>query len=302
MRENTITKIVVGTDFNQLAAAALRFAGGIAGRAGAELIVVYADTFDPPAEFTAGQVRHIAETIERSKSKTREQLDAHVAKQIAKGVAWKAVVADGLPATSISGVADAEGADFIALGTHGRGGLQRLLIGSVAEAVIREARVPVLTVRSTELPHDVRRVLCPVNASEPAAAAVSHASNIAGALDAELTLLHVSTGAEEKDFDAEALVPERGPRTTVLRRAVADDDPASEILRIADNGEYDLIVVGAEHKLVRDVTLFGTTTASVTRHARTPVLTVTRHRADPRRVTGSSGVQLKGKENADRIL
>ncbi len=44
MRENSIEKIVVGTDFNQLAAAALRFAGGMAGRAGAELMVVYADS------------------------------------------------------------------------------------------------------------------------------------------------------------------------------------------------------------------------------------------------------------------
>ena len=280
MRENSIKKIVVGTDFNQLAAAALRFAGGMAGRAGAELIVVYADTFDPPAEFTAAQVRHIAETIERSRKKAREQLEAHVAKRIAKGVAWKAIVADGLPATSISGIATAEGADFITLGTHGRGGLQRLMIGSVAEAVMREARVPVLTVRSTELPAVVRRVICPVNASHTAAAAASSAAHIAGALDAELTLLHVSTGTEDKDFDVEALVPGSGTRTTVLRRAVQDDHASSEILRIADSGDYDLIVVGAEHKLFRDVTLFGTTTVSVTRHARTPVLTVTRHQAE----------------------
>lgn len=279
MSESIIQKIVVGTDFNQLAAAALRFAGGIAGRAGAELIVVYADTFDPPAEFTAAQVPHFAVSIERSRKKAREQLEAHVAEQIAEGVVWKAVVADGLPATSLSSIATAEGADFIILGTHGRGGLERLVIGSVAEAVMREAPVPVLTVRSTELPAAVRRVICPVNASETAAAAASHAARIAGALDAELTLLHVSTGTEEKDFDAEALVPKRGPRSTVLRLAVEDDARSSEILRIADSGDYDLIVVGAEHRLLRDVTLFGTTTARVTRHARTPVLTVTRHQA-----------------------
>src|SRR5450759_4282958 len=45
MRQNVIRKIVVGTDFNELAAAALRLAGGIAARAGAELVVVYADVF-----------------------------------------------------------------------------------------------------------------------------------------------------------------------------------------------------------------------------------------------------------------
>ena len=279
MSESIIQKIVVGTDFNQLAAAALRFAGGIAGRAGAELIVVYADTFDPPAEFTAAQVPHIAMTIERSRKKAREQLEAHVAEQITEGVVWKAVVADGLPATSLSSIATSEGADFIILGTHGRGGLQRMVIGSVAEAVMREAPVPVLTVRSTELPPAVRRVICPVNASDTAAVAASHAARIAAAIGAELTLLHVSTGRGEKDFDAEALLPAGGPRSTVVRLAVENADLSSEILRIADSGDYDLIVVGAEHRLLRDVTLFGTTTARVTRHARTPVLTVTLHQA-----------------------
>lgn len=274
MRENAIRKIVVGTDFNPLATAALRYASMIAERAFAELVVVYADTFDPPAEFTATQVRHIAETIERSKKKTHEQLEAHVAKHVAKSVPWKAVVANGLPATSIASFADSEGADFITLGTHGRGGLQRLVIGSVAETVIREAHVPVLTVRSLELPADVHRVLCPVNASEAAIAAARQAARIASAIGARLTLLHVSTG-EEEDFDVEALVPEHGADVRILRHAVADDHPAPEILRIGDSGDYDLIVVGAEHRLVRDVTLFGTTTASVTRHAHTPVLTVT---------------------------
>src|SRR5688572_29900642 len=142
MRENSIERIVVGTDFNPLATAALRFAGTIAGRTGAELIVVYADTFDAPAEFTAAQVRHIAESIERSKKKVHAQAEIQVAREIQPGVAWKVVVADSLPARALSAIADAEGADFIAVGTHGRSGLQRLMIGSVAEAVIREARVP----------------------------------------------------------------------------------------------------------------------------------------------------------------
>ena len=278
MRENTITKIVVGTDFNPLATAALRYAGMIAARAFSELVVVYADTFDPPAEFTAAQVRQIAETIERSKKRTQEQLETHVAKHIAHGVPWKAVVVDGPAATSISALADREGADFITLGTHGRGGLQRLVIGSVAETVIREAHVPVLTVRSVELPADVQRVLCPVNATEAAVEAARHAARIATALGATLTLLHVSTGTED-EFDVASLVPKGGADVQVLRRTVTDDHAAPEILRIGDSGDYDVIVVGAEHRLVRDFTLFGTTTASVTRHAHTPVLTVTHHSA-----------------------
>lgn len=245
MSENNIRKIVVGTDFNELAAAALRFSAGIAARSGAELVVVYADTFEPPAEFTTGQVKHIVETIEKSKNRTREQLERHVRKIVPDGVTWKAVVADGLPASSIAEIADAERADFIAVGTHGRGGLQRLMMGSVAETIIREAHVPVLTVRSTTNADSVRRILCPVNDTEVSAAALERATLLAGALGAELTQLEVSAPGQEKALDL-------------------------------DSAAYDLIVIGAEHKLVRDVTMFGKTTASITRHARMPVLIVTR--------------------------
>ncbi|MGZ8833923.1 MAG: universal stress protein [Thermoanaerobaculia bacterium] len=282
MRQNVIRKIVVGTDFNELAAAALRFSGGIAARAGAELVVVYADVFLPPPEFTAAQVKHIAETIERSKSRTREQLEHHIRKHVPDGVVWKATVADGLPAPAIAMIADVERADFIAVGTHGRGGLQRLMIGSVAEAVIREAHVPVLTVRSTANPDSIRRILCPINDTDTAVIALEHAAIIADALGVELTLLHVSTAGDEKRLDIERLVPSRLPKATVLHRTVSHHDAAAEILAIGDSGHYDLIVIGAEHKLVRDVTIFGATTASVTRHARTPVLIVARQRTEGR--------------------
>ncbi len=278
MSENTLSRIVVGTDFNELAASALRFAGSIAARAGAELTVVYADTFEPPAEFTASQVRRIVESIERSRSRARDQLERHVADHVVRGVKVKVVVAEGAPAASIAKIAESESADFIALGTHGRGGLQRLMVGSVAESVMREARVPVLTVRSTATPGSIRRVLCPVNASEIAAIAVDRAAQIARAVGAELTLLHVAAAGDRHPFDIEALMPD-DVRTTITKCEIEHEDPAAEILAAEDRGTYDLIVIGAEHKLVRDMTMFGTTTAAVTRHAHTPVLTVTRQAA-----------------------
>ena len=177
-----IRKIVVGTDFNALATSALRFAAAIAARSGAELIVVYADTFEPPAEFTSTQVPLIASAIEHSKVRTRRELEAYAAQHIPKDVAWRAVVAEGHPATALAAVADAEAADFIAVGTHGRGGLQRLVMGSVAETVLREARVPVLTLRSTEPSQRIERVLYPAGDDD----AAPYAARMAAALEAEL--------------------------------------------------------------------------------------------------------------------
>lgn len=272
MNDKALAKIIVGSDFNELSAAALRFAAGIASRSGASLTVVYADIFDGPAEFTSSQVRHIAEKIARSKQLTQKQLEQHVAHHVPPGVKYEAIVVDGLPATAMADLADREHADLIVLGTHGRGGLQRLVIGSVAEAVMREARVPVLTVRKAAA-GPIRRILCPVNDRHVSSVAVEEAARIARAVGASLTLIHFEIEGRPGSLDVDALIP-AGVQCDVVRRRIAHDDPAAEILAEDDGGTFDLIVIGAEHKRIHDVTLFGKTTTAVTRHARTPVLIV----------------------------
>jgi nucleotide-binding universal stress UspA family protein len=215
MREERIRKIVVGTDFNELATAALQFAGAIATQTGAALVVVYADTFEPPAEFTAAQVHRLAEAIEHSKARTRHELEAYAAKYVPKSVPWKVVVADGHPAAALAAIAEAEGADFIALGTHGRGGLQRLIMGSVAEAVMREARVPILTLRATKPSFAIRRVLY-VGGDETAA----HAARLAHAIGAELVRLPAKEPVETLEHDLLVVTGDpktaRNARTPVL--------------------------------------------------------------------------------------
>jgi nucleotide-binding universal stress UspA family protein len=270
---NTIRKIIAGTDFNELATAAVRFGAVMAERMGAELIVVYADLFEPPAEFTKGQVQRIAESIRRSKARTREQLERYVAHNEPRSVKSRVVVAEGSPATAIAALATAEQAGFITLGTHGRGGLQRLVMGSVAEAVIREAAVPVLTLTAAFQASSIRRILCPVNDSAVAAAAAGRAAELAVSLGAELTLLHVG---DMTQFDPAALVTSSElPPIVVRKESVGGAHPADGILEMAESGAYDLLVIGAEHRLISDVTTFGITAASVIRHSRIPVLTVT---------------------------
>jgi nucleotide-binding universal stress UspA family protein len=140
-------KILVATDFSDLATAALRSAASLARCAGAELVVVYADQFEAPPEFTSGQVDAIAAAIEESRERSAAELQRYASANVETGVAWRTIVAEGPPASTILKVAEAEQADMIALGTHGRGGLQRLMFGSVAERVMRNATVPVMTVR-----------------------------------------------------------------------------------------------------------------------------------------------------------
>lgn len=73
-------------------------------------------------------------------------------REAAEGIAVDGKITEGAPSSEIVDYADAEDVDLIIMGTHGRGGLGRLLLGSVAERVVRTATVPVLTIRVGEPP------------------------------------------------------------------------------------------------------------------------------------------------------
>jgi nucleotide-binding universal stress UspA family protein len=171
--------ILVPTDFNELATAALRYAAQIAAATGAEIVVLYADRFDPPAEFTAAQAQLLAGSIAESRRRADEELAMYTREIVPDSVAVRTVIREDFPATAIRELADEVDADLIVMGTHGRGLLTRILFGSVAEAVLRDTRRPVLTVRSTKA-NDIRTIACTDDGASPFAA------SLAGQLGAEL--------------------------------------------------------------------------------------------------------------------
>jgi nucleotide-binding universal stress UspA family protein len=87
----------------------------------------------------------VAESIKKG---AREQLDAFIAKQRSGGVSLSSLVREGRTAEEICKAATEIGADLIVMGTHGRGLLGRTVLGSVAEAVLRQASIPVMTLRT----------------------------------------------------------------------------------------------------------------------------------------------------------
>ncbi len=92
----------------------------------------------------------VVEGLETARTDAEEYLAALAAELRAKGVRFRTHVRHGDPATEILAGAQAANADLIAMTTHGRSGLRRVLFGSVAEAVLREAKIPVFLMRHTE--------------------------------------------------------------------------------------------------------------------------------------------------------
>jgi len=139
-------KILVPVDFNPLSSAALHHAAQLARDARAALIVVYADTFDPPSEFTAGQTAALAASLAESRKKTAEELERYAHEHVAEDMEMTTEVREALPVEGILAAIAEHQPDLVVMGTHGRGTLSRLVHGSVARAVLRASPVPVVAI------------------------------------------------------------------------------------------------------------------------------------------------------------
>lgn len=180
-------------------------------------------------------------------------------------------VIEGSPASAI--LREARRADLIIMGSHGREGLSRALLGSVCEAVVRDAPVPVLAVKGP--PKPVESVLAPVNLAPYSRRGLELAARAAAGLGATLTVLHVAApgrGANPRFFlnGMLALLPAKlreAVRPRVLLRA---GDPVREILK--ESRRHGLVALTAHRKSLLSDLVLGSTVERVLRHSRVPVL------------------------------
>jgi nucleotide-binding universal stress UspA family protein len=178
----------------------------------------------------------------------------------------------GMPVDTLTQLASTDHADLIVMGTHGYEGLDRLLHGSTAEAMVRRSRIPVLTVRQRRAPFKVRRVLCAVNISLAAGRTFAYAKKLARAAGATLTVLHVVEEGWEEDARRELkaylhLTPHED--LLILR-----GEPRAVIERQARKGGYDLIVLAEHLHPWSSDRLLGSTAERVVRHVAAPVLSI----------------------------
>jgi nucleotide-binding universal stress UspA family protein len=304
-----ITRVLVPTDFSAASKEAFAYARALAERFDASLHLVHA--FEDPFATAAFAAEMYAPLPANLRDTMLRDIEQRLALQFPaddrarfKGTTE---IVTGPTAKAIVEYSHSLGSDLIVMGTHGRGGMAHLLLGSVAERVVRTAACPVLTVRETPA-RAIRRILVPTDFSATADAALDYARLLAGRFGAALQLLHVlddpfvTEGLAAEAYMTEAPVLrsallrdaqdrlghrvaplpgvseiEGTPRASRVDAEVLFGHGAKTIAEYAAEREADLIVMGTHGRTGVAHLLLGSVAERVVRHAPCPVLTV-KHR------------------------
>lgn len=304
-----LRRILCPVDFSPQSRRALEHATALARWYEADVTALYVHPF---AVGAAAELPYLPPPRPVS-STERQQLVARMREFVTPareaGVVVQVQMLEGSPATAIELEAEERDVDLIVIGTHGRKGLERLLLGSVAEGLLHRAPCPVLTVGPTAVGAPpvaaFRRILCPVDLTDQSADTARIALSLAQEAGAQVWLLHVLDGrsypATRAPFgidlaqyraDVESL--SRHQLRRLLPPNVRDwcqpdvevswGNPGQEVLVAAEQHRADLIVMGA-HGGAMASALFGSTAERVVRAAACPVL-IARDRARlPRETT-----------------
>ncbi len=142
-----IKKILLPTDFTEGALAALPYASDLARSFGAKLYILHV-IYDVSMA-TGLHVPHVSvDAMNEEMQKSAEKEIKNFGAEMTEGITVETSVIMGVPYEEILTFSNENGIDMIIMGTHGRSGLDRVIFGSTAEKVVRNAGCPVLTVRS----------------------------------------------------------------------------------------------------------------------------------------------------------
>jgi len=277
MSTMALQRILVPTDLSDFAGNALRWADMLRRRLGAQLTVVYANEPYIPFDAIEGPAAYLLQHQPEFRERLTEELHDHVQRHLPEiGPAAETLIVDRAPAQAILETAESIDADLIVMGTHGRTGWRRVLLGSVAEKVVHHADRPVLCIPS-DAPPSIGKILCPVNFTPIARVALEQAATLAETFDAELLIVHVTDAIDHtSDVEGEfaAWIEPHVRNRCRYSHVLASGNAAEETIRMAHNAHADLIVLGAEHKRFADATVLGTTTERVVRFAKRAVWAV----------------------------
>ena len=278
----TFEHILVPMDFTDTSQRALEYAKTIAKQQNSELLLVHViPPINPitPAEGGWVDEYEVREQLE-------EQLEQSGADLRSEGYRARAISVTGPLYDELLSTVKEYKVDLIVLGTHGRRGVDRLLVGSDAEAVLRRTHCPVLCVGPAvpdlqDKVWRIREVICATSLDPKSAEVAAYAHKIAALHEAEFVLFHARNASKQEDVDwasfedaFHSYVPEGLGKYSSLRTRLAIASPGTSIIDVAKQRGSDLIVMGAHPASSLAIHFARGTAAMVIAEAPCPVMTV----------------------------
>jgi nucleotide-binding universal stress UspA family protein len=288
--------ILCPIDFSEFSVRAYHHALSLAEHYRAKLVALHiVELFRFPSGGFAASAELYDEFCQAVRESGKEQLQEFVKNHTHDEIQPELVVHQGIAPDSILSFAQAQKTDVIVMGTHGRRGYDRLMLGSVTDRVMRRAPCPVLAV--CKPPHDsmaagkerghvhhLSRILFCTDFSENSERALNYAISATTEYDAELTLLHVleevpSPAKTEEAIAAateqlDKLIPPEGRKTLKIKTAVRIGKPYRQIIQLALETQIDMVAMGVRGRGALDLAVFGSTTYRVMQLGPCPVLAV----------------------------
>ncbi|MDZ7290142.1 MAG: universal stress protein [candidate division KSB1 bacterium] len=309
-----LNKILVPTDFSTCADQALAHAIILGNAMKSEVTLLHVVTlFDESVNHSSRHFSDLAKFYQEVEQTVSSQMRGLSAQHPSLTVRQE-VVRGYSPAEEIVRFAEEKNDDLIVMGTHGRTGLGHLLLGSVAERVVRSAKCPVLTVRKMHADimrrSGYQRILVPLDFSQYSKHALRYGVELAKQFNSQLDILHVIEEQVQPAYYVSGeislfnLVPDiREKSRAALKEFVEGDMPANldfllhlregrshtEIVAFAEEQETDVIVLATHGLSGLEHLLLGSTAEKVIRKAKCAVLTV----KSPEREFVVPGTQLQ---------
>lgn len=286
-----IKTILAATDFSEPATAALKVAAQMAKLFHSRLQVAYAVM---PELYMADTTELTSELQKIDVERGQQQLHEYIRKVPAvRSFLHQEIALCGAPTDVITTLVETEGIDLVVMGSHGRSGAGKIVLGSVTESAIRRTHCPVLVIGPHCEAHSrpLKSIVLATNLPAVSLRAAQYATSLTQQFGGTLTVVHVlqehavegtTSGATEERLvqkDLRELAPNDPEFRKHVHFQVRSGNAAKEIQRIAKHSKAGLIVMGAhEHTALADHAPWAVL-SQVIREARCPVMAIQPHSA-----------------------
>ncbi len=291
----TIQKLIVATDYSEQANVAIEHAVAVARKTGAEVIIMHAlglSQADPSMPYPVAIPEVYAKQVAEIRKDEREKLANLASSYAESGVNVSSFFSEEMPEEGIVDAAEETQSDLIVVGSHGRKGLSRFLLGSVAERVAKKANCDVLVAREETPKNGYKHILVPTDFSAVSDMAMARAMELV-ADGGTIELFHcwqlpggpvtywgkvgpglrenIKNGAQE--YGEKSIKKFARDNVNFVFKA-QEGDARHELEDRIDEGGFDLVVMGTHGRRGLQRMILGSVTESIIRHTKKSVYMV----------------------------